>query len=93
MKSTPLILVGKKVAVRASSPEPAYYTDVHRSVAGSEGVVHAIVPAQPRENPLVKVKFDGETRVIFFRLSDLDVLTDAQPSSPQPHGKRASHLP
>jgi hypothetical protein len=66
---------------------------VHRQWIGATGVVHAIVPAQPRENPLVKVKFGPDEQVVFFRLFDLDLVPDEPSANPERHGKRASHLP
>ena len=91
MEDRPKVLVGKIVSVRAGA-EPPYYTDAHRSKVGDSGVVHAIVPAVPRDNPLVKVKF-GDDRIVFFRLSELDVRRDEPAAAPERHGTRASHLP
>lgn len=81
------------MTVRVSEVEPQYFTDVHRRRIGAIGVVHAIVPAQPRDNPLVKVKFGSEDQIVFFRLSELDVLTEEPAAHPERHGTRASHLP
>lgn len=66
----PKVLVGKTVIVRDDGPEPAYFTDAHRRRKGERGVVHAVVAAQPRENPLIKVKFP-DTAIVFFRLAEL----------------------
>ena len=88
-----MVLVGKTVTVRVSEVEPQYFTEIHRRWAGASGVVHAIVPAQPRDNPLVKVKFGPEEQIVFFRLSELDVLTEEPAAHPERHGTRASHLP
>lgn len=55
--------------------------------------MHAVVPALPRDNPLVKVKFGSEDQIVFFRLSELDVRHEEPAEAPQQHGKRASHLP
>jgi hypothetical protein len=93
MQNRPTVLVGKTVAVRAGGAEPAYYTDVHRRHVGDVGVVHAIVPAQPRDNPLVKVKFGPDDQIVFFRLSELEVDRDEPGEAPTRHGRRASHLP
>ena len=93
MNDRPGVLVGKSVTVRTDSPEPAYFTAVHRRFAGRTGRVHAVVPAVPRENPLVKVGFDDGTAIAFFRLRDLDIDHEARPSDPKKHGKRGSHLP
>ena len=64
MEDRPGVLVGRSVTVRATQPEPAYYTDVHRRWIGSSGRVHAVVPGQPRENPLVKVGFEDGTQIV-----------------------------
>jgi len=87
------VLVGKTATVKSADVEPAYFTDTHRRHVGSSGVVHAVVAAIPRENPLVKLKFPPDDRIVFFRLSDLDVHHTEPAEAPQPHGKRASHLP
>jgi hypothetical protein len=89
----PSVLVGRSVAVRSGVPEPGYFTDVHRQWVGRTGRVHAVVPGQPRENPLVKVGFDDGAQIVFFRLADLDVDREAQPDVPKKHGARGSHLP
>jgi hypothetical protein len=93
LQNRPTVLVGKTVTVRRLDVEPSYFTDVHRSRVGGSGVVHAIVPAQPRDNPLVKVKFGPEDQIVFFRLSELDVRHEEAPEMPRQHGTRASHLP
>jgi len=80
-------------SVRTPGYEPTYFTDVHRGYVGSTGIVHAIVPAVPREDPLVKVKFPPDDRIVFFRLSDLDVRDPDEPVRHEKHGDRASHLP
>ena len=80
-------------AVRASDDEPAYFTDVHRGHVGATGVVHAIVAAVPRENPLVKVKFPPDDKIVFFRLSELEISDPDEPVKHEKHGERASHLP
>jgi hypothetical protein len=87
------VLVGKSVTIRADGPEPDYFTAVHRLFAGKTGRVHAVVPAEPRENPLVKVGFDDGSKIAFFRLSDLIVDREAESATPVRHGKRGSHLP
>lgn len=74
MQHRPKVLVGKSVAVRVSGQEPSYFTDVHRNRVGAVGIVHAVVTAQPRDNPLIKVKFGPENQIVFFRLSELDVV-------------------
>lgn len=86
------VLVGRAVTIRASDPQPPYFTDVHRNRIGKTGRVHAIVPALPRDNPLVKVGFDEGTEIVFYRLSELEV-HDADPQNPRKHGQRGSHLP
>jgi hypothetical protein len=88
----PLVLVGKAVAVREPATEPAYFTDAHRRWVGRVGTIHAVVAAQPRDQSLIKVKFDGE-QIVFYRLADLDVLHDEPHAPPEKHGRRASHLP
>ena len=92
MNDRPGVLVGKSVTVRAGGPEPDYFTAVHRQYAGRTGRVHAVVPAEPRENPLVKVGFDDGTKIAFFRLTDLIVDREAESAIPVRHGKRGSHL-
>ncbi len=87
------MLVGKSVTVRGHDSVPAYFTDLHRQCIGKSGRVHAVVPSQPRDNPLIKVGFDEGTQIVFFRLHDLDVHSDAMPEHPRKHGKRGSHLP
>jgi hypothetical protein len=91
----PKVLVGRSVSVRATHPEPSYFTDVHRRWIGSTGRVHAVVPGQPRENPLIKVGFEDGTQIVFYRLADLDIDADAGPrdDAHKKHGKRGSHLP
>src|SRR4029077_20577959 len=89
----PGVLVGRSVAVRPAAPEPGYFTDVHRRWVGCTGRVHAVVPGEPRENPLVKVGFDDGSQIVFYRLADLDVDSDAPPDVPKKHGARGSHLP
>jgi hypothetical protein len=74
-------------------PEPSYFTDVHRRWIGSTGRVHAVIPGQPRENPLVKVGFEDGTQIVFYRLADLDVDRGALDDAHKKHGKRGSHLP
>jgi hypothetical protein len=73
--------------------EPSYFTDVHRRWIGSTGRVHAVVPGQPRENPLVKVGFEDSAHIVFYRLADLDVDAGAPDDAHKKHGKRGSHLP
>ena len=87
------VLVGRSVAVREPDPEPAYFTDVHRRWIGSTGRVHAVVPGEPRENPLVKVGFEDGTQIVFYRLADLDVHDSSSIETPKKHGTRGSHLP
>jgi hypothetical protein len=89
----PKVLVGRSVSVREAVPEPSYFTDVHRRWIGSTGRVHAVVPGQPRENPLVKVGFEDGSEIVFFRLEDLDVDTGAPEDLRKKHGIRGSHLP
>jgi hypothetical protein len=89
----PKVLVGRSVSVRETHPEPSYFTDVHRRWIGSTGRVHAVVPGQPRENPLVKVGFENGTQIVFYRLADLDVDAGAPDDALKKHGKRGSHLP
>ena len=93
MNERPGVLVGRSVTVRTGGPEPSYYTDVHRRFAGRTGRVHAVVPAEPRENPLIKVGFDEGTSIAFFRLGDLIVDREPGTSEQVKHGKRGSHLP
>lgn len=93
MKERPKSIVGMAASVRASDDEPSYYTEVHRRHVGATGVVHAIVAAVPRENPLVKVKFPPDDKIVFFRLSELDVRDPDAPVKHERHGERASHLP
>ena len=73
LQNRPKVIVGKVVTVRIPAAEPSYFTDLHRRWIGASGTVHAIVNAQPRDNPLIKVKFGDEQQVVFFRLSDLDL--------------------
>ena len=87
------VLVGRAVTIRASESQPSYFTEVHRSWIGKTGRVHAIVPALPRDNPLVKVGFDEGTEIVFYRLSELEIHEDGAPQSPSRHGQRGSHLP
>jgi hypothetical protein len=93
LDNRPKVLVGRSVSVRATDPEPSYFTDVHRRWIGSTGRVHAVIPGQPRENPLVKVGFEDGTQIVFFRLADLDVDTGTTGDTKKKHGKRGSHLP
>ena len=93
MTDRPGVLVGKTVVVRSPDKVPAYFGDLHRVYVGSTGVVHAIVATEPRDNPLVKVKFPPGDRIVFFRLSELDVQVDAPSAPGERHGTRASHLP
>jgi len=93
MNERPKSIVGMAALVRASGDEPPYYTDVHREHVGATGIVHAIVAAVPRENPLVKVKFPPDDQIVFFRLSELDVRDPNEPVKHEKHGDRASHLP
>ena len=88
----PKVLVGRSVMVRAG-PQPDYFTDAHRARIGHTGRVHAVVAGQDRDNPLVKVGFESGTRIVFFRLAELDVDSDALLENPKRHGRRASHLP
>ena len=89
----PKVLVGKSVAVRTTAAPPDYFTAVHREKIGATGVVHAVVGPRGAENPLIKVKFPPDNRIVFFRLIDLEVLEQAPPEAPARHGERASHLP
>jgi hypothetical protein len=66
------VLVGRAVTVRPRNPLPTYFTQTHRRWIGASGRVHAVVPGD-RENPLVKVGFEDGTRIVFFRLLDLEV--------------------
>jgi len=86
------VLVGRAATVRSVEREPAYFTAAHRRFVGQTGRIHAIV-ASGRADPLVKVGFGEPQRIVFFRLSDLDV--DRERGLPQPvkHGARGSHLP
>lgn len=93
MKDRPKAIVGLGALVRAVRDEPSYFTDAHRRRVGSTGVVHAIVPAQPRDNPLVKVKFPPDDAIVFFRLSELEIREPDEPVRHERHGERASHLP
>ena len=93
MQDRPKAIVGLTAIVRETNVEPSYFTDIHRRYVGAEGVVHAIVPAVPRDNPFVKLKFPPDDRVVFFRFSDLDVRTPEEPVEHTKHGDRASHLP
>jgi len=93
MQDRPKAIVGLTAIVRAMNAEPAYFTDIHRRYVGTEGVVHAIVPAVPRDNPFVKLKFPPDDRVVFFRLSELDVREPDKPVEHSRHGERSSHLP
>ena len=93
MKERPKAIVGLGALVRVPEVEPAYFTDAHRRHIGAAGIVHAIVPAQPRDNPLVKVKFPPDDRIVFFRLADLEIRDPDEPVEHEKHGERASHLP
>ena len=93
MDNRPKVLVGRSVSVRESLPEPSYFTDVHRRWIGSTGRVHAVVPGQPRENPLVNFGLEDGSEIVFFRLADLDVDTGAPDDLRKKHGKRGSHIP
>jgi hypothetical protein len=93
MNERPKSIVGMAALVRTSGDEPPYYTDVHRAHVGATGVVHAIVAAVPRDNPLVKVKFGPDEKIVFFRLSELDVRPPDEPVTHRKHGERTSHLP
>jgi hypothetical protein len=86
------VLVGRCVTIRPAQPLPAYFTEVHRRYIGKTGRVHAIVPAVPRDNPLVKVGFENGTQIVFFRKSELEVAGEPE-ASPHKHGARGSHLP
>ena len=88
----PKALVGRTVTVRQGT-QPDYFTDAHRQWIGRSGRVHAVVAGDDRVNPLVKVGFEEGTRVVFFRLSELDVDPDSPLENPRRHGQRASHLP
>jgi hypothetical protein len=87
------VLVGRSVTVIARDPEPSYYTDVHRAWAGKTGRVHAVVDSGERDNPLVKIGFEGGTQIVFYRLRELTVDADADLVNPPKHGVRGSHLP
>lgn len=52
-----------------------------------------MVPAHPRENPLVKVGFGEPKTIVFYRLADLYVEQDSDLENPPKHGRRGSHLP
>ena len=93
MTDRPKSIVGLPASVRAPDAEPAYFTDVHRGYVGSTGVVHAIVPAIPRDNPLVKIKFPPDDKIVFFRLSELEIRHPDEPVKHEKHGDRGSHLP
>jgi len=93
MTERPKSIVGMAASVRSPDDEPSYFTDVHRGYVGSTGIVHAIVPAVPRDNPLVKVKFPPDDRIVFFRLSELAVRDPDEPVEHEKHGDRGSHLP
>lgn len=93
MKDRPKTIVGLGALVREPAAEPAYFTDAHRRRIGATGIVHAIVPAEPRDNPLVKVKFPPDDRIVFFRLSELEIREPDEPVQHERHGNRASHLP
>lgn len=86
------VLVGCAVSVREQGPQRSYFTDLHRRWVGKAGRVHAVVPGSSRDNPLVKVGFEGGTHIVFYRLADL-VVHRAEPPAPEKHGKRGSHLP
>ncbi len=76
MSDRPRVLVGKNVRVRTAGSEPTYFTQTHRARLGSVGVVHAVVRTESRDNPLLKVKFPPDNSIVFFRLSELDVVRD-----------------
>jgi hypothetical protein len=86
------VLVGRAVTVRANGDDRAYFTDAHRAWIGRTGRVHAVV-AGDRDNPLIKVGFEDGTKIVFYRLADLDVDREAQREDPKKHGARGSHLP
>jgi hypothetical protein len=86
------VLVGRTVTVRALGDDRAYFTDAHRAWIGRSGRIHAVVPGD-RDNPLIKVGFEEGTKIVFYRLADLDVDRDAQLEAPRKHGSRGSHLP
>ena len=86
------VLVGRTVAIRRHRTDPAYFTDVHRRWIGKSGRVHAVA-AGSKDNPLVKVGFEGGTKIVFFRLADLEVRRDEPLPPPEKHGMRGSHLP
>lgn len=88
----PTVLVGRRVTVRAGA-QPDYFTAAHRERIGQSGRVHAVVAGQEHDNPLVKVGFEAGTRIVFFRLTELDVDSDSELENPKRHGQRASHLP
>ena len=87
------MLVGRTATVKVVHPEPSYFTAAHRRWVGQSGRVHAIVAAEPRSNPLVKVGFGEPQTIVFYRLTELDVDPDAELSNPPKHGERGSHLP
>lgn len=89
----PFVLIGRIVTVKAMDVQPDYFTDVHRAAVGQRGRVHAVVRTSDRDNPLVKVGFDDGERIVFYRLTELDVDPDAPLAEPRKHGVRASHLP
>ncbi|MDQ6781419.1 MAG: hypothetical protein M3Z37_09755 [Candidatus Eremiobacteraeota bacterium] len=91
-KTPHLKLVGSTVTVKSQQTPPAYFTARHRAWVGKSGRVHAVIPGEPRDNPLLKVGFSDGSQIVFFRLADLEV--QAEPlRNPLRHGKRGSHLP
>ncbi|MBC5825486.1 MAG: hypothetical protein GIW99_08280 [Candidatus Eremiobacteraeota bacterium] len=93
MERRPGVLVGRTATVARSDQEPPYYTALHRTFVGRTGCVHAVVPSGTRDNPLIKMGFDGGTRIIFYHLSELKIDSEAPLVSPPKHGRRGSHLP
>ena len=74
MNDRPRVLVGKSVVIRIAGDEPSYFTDRHRAQVGATGVVHAVVRSEPRDNPLIKVKFPPDDRIVFFMRSELEIV-------------------
>jgi hypothetical protein len=72
-KNRDKVIVGKSARVRDGGDVPAYFSEIHRRRLGEVGIVHAVTAAQPRENPLIKVKF-GDDAIVFFRLVDLEII-------------------
>jgi len=87
------VLVGRCVTVHPREPEPSYFTEVHRVWSSKTGRVHAVVISGERDNPLVKVGFEGGTQIVFYRLRDLTVDVEVEVANPPKHGVRGSHLP